>query len=74
MFSFEIPVTIPGDSQLEIMVMDWDGIGDDFIGNTVIDIEDRWFCKEWRKLEKKPLENRTLRRWDTRSAACKPLC
>jgi Ca2+-dependent lipid-binding protein len=48
--AIEIPVTIPGDSRLEITCMDWDGIGDDFIGSTVIDIEDRWFCKEWRKL------------------------
>jgi hypothetical protein len=30
------------------------------IGSTSIDIEDRWFCKEWRKLPLKPLERRTL--------------
>ncbi len=29
--SFEIPVTIPGDSLLTIKVMDWDGIGDDLV-------------------------------------------
>jgi hypothetical protein len=26
------------------------GIGDDLMGITTIDIEDRWFSKEWRKL------------------------
>jgi len=59
--SFEIPCTIPGDAKLEITVMDWDGIGDDTIGKTEIDIEDRWFTKEWRKITLKPLERRTLR-------------
>jgi len=58
---FEIPCTIPGDSSLEIVCWDWDGIGDDLIGSTTIDIEDRWFSKEWRKLSLKPLERRTLR-------------
>ena len=35
---------------------DWDGIGDDLIGIAEIDIEDRWFSKEWRKLDPKPVE------------------
>jgi len=30
------------------------------MGNTIIDIEDRWFSKEWRLLPLKPLERRTL--------------
>ena len=47
---FEIPITIPGDARVTIEVWDWDGLGDDFMGSTVIDIEDRWFCKEWRAL------------------------
>lgn len=59
--SFEIPCTLPGDSNLEISVMDWDGINDDLIGKTIIDIEDRWFSKNWRKINLKPLERRTLR-------------
>jgi len=58
--SFEIPCTIPGDARLEIEVWDYDGLGDDFMGRTIIDIEDRWFSKEWRKLPLKPLERRTL--------------
>jgi hypothetical protein len=58
--AFEIPCVIPGSSKLEVSVYDWDGIGDDLIGNTVIDIEDRWFSKNWRKQALKPLETRTL--------------
>ena len=39
---------------------DYDGVGDDLIGTTDIDIEDRWFSKSWRLIDKKPLERRTL--------------
>jgi len=59
--AFEIPVSLPGDSTLKLQVWDWDGIGDDLIGTTYIDIEDRWFSKAWRKLMLKPVEIRTLR-------------
>jgi hypothetical protein len=59
--SFEVPVEIPGDSHMEVEVWDYDGIGDDLIGRTVIDLEDRWFSKSWRKLAKKPVEFRTLK-------------
>jgi len=57
---FEIATTLPGASHITIEVWDWDGIGDDLIGKTVIDIEDRWFSKVWRRLKIKPLEERTL--------------
>jgi len=58
---------LPGPSQLEIEVWDYDGIGDDLVGKTTIDIEDRWFSKDWRRLPLKPLEERTLH--NPRSAA-----
>jgi hypothetical protein len=58
---FEIPALIPGPSNLIIDVYDWDGIGDDLIGSTSIDIEDRWFCQEWKNIKRKPIEWRTLR-------------
>ena len=62
---FEFGITLPGPSQLKIEVWDWDGIGDDFIGQTVIDIEDRWYSKNWRDMKeerdnKMPLEYRKL--------------
>jgi hypothetical protein len=58
--SFEFPTQIPGPSELKIEVWDWDGVGDDLIGYTTIDVEDRWFCKQWRMIKKKPVEWRTL--------------
>merc|ERR1719319_2033089 len=63
--TFEIPLELPGPSRLEIAVWDWDGIGDDLIGETVIDIEDRWYSEAWRALEKKPVETRSL--WSPQS-------
>ena len=39
---------------------DWDGIGDDLVGSTTIDVEDRWFSAQWQRFEKKPVEIRTL--------------
>jgi hypothetical protein len=56
----EFPCTIPGASLLNVSVYDYDGIADDLIGSTIIDIEDRWFSRNWRNLKKKPVEWRTL--------------
>eukprot|EP00485_Elphidium_margaritaceum_P001758 CAMPEP_0202694498 /NCGR_PEP_ID=MMETSP1385-20130828/8345_1 /ASSEMBLY_ACC=CAM_ASM_000861 /TAXON_ID=933848 /ORGANISM="Elphidium margaritaceum" /LENGTH=1708 /DNA_ID=CAMNT_0049350357 /DNA_START=54 /DNA_END=5180 /DNA_ORIENTATION=+ len=57
---FEMPIKMPGASKLDIEVWDWDGIGDDLIGRTTVDIEDRWFSETWRELKLKPVETRTL--------------
>lgn len=64
---FEFHTTLPGPSHITIQVWDWDGIGDDLVGETIIDIEDRWFSKVWRRMKVKPLEDRTLH--NPRSAA-----
>ena len=66
--SFEFFTYIPGPTQLTIEV--WsrngsvnsskNGIYDDLIGCTTIDIEDRWFSRNWRKLIVKPIEERKL--------------
>jgi Ca2+-dependent lipid-binding protein len=40
--AFDIPCRLPGPSKLEIKVWVYDGIGDDLIGKTVIDIENRY--------------------------------
>jgi hypothetical protein len=66
--SFEFPCQIPGVAQLQIEVWDYDGIGDDFIGGTAIDIEDRWFSEQWRDLKPKPLERRTLKNLTSRAS------
>jgi hypothetical protein len=58
--SFEFISRLPGPSKLEVQVWDYDGIGDDLIGITIIDIEDRWFSRDWRRLRMKPLERRQL--------------
>lgn len=64
---FDIVASIPGASTLTIQVWDDDGIiGDDFIGETKIDLEERFFSKQWREFndhypdKKMPIEERVL--------------
>eukprot|EP00475_Leptophrys_vorax_P037443 TRINITY_DN645_c0_g2_i2.p1 TRINITY_DN645_c0_g2~~TRINITY_DN645_c0_g2_i2.p1 ORF type:complete len:555 (+),score=161.30 TRINITY_DN645_c0_g2_i2:318-1982(+) len=58
--SFEFASQIPGPSELKLEVWDYDGIGDDLIGATTIDVEDRYFSKDWKALPLKPVEWRNL--------------
>ena len=62
--SYEIPTTLPGaNSILTIEVWDDDGfLGQDQIGSTKIDLEDRLFSEDFNKypVDKKPTEERTL--------------
>ena len=49
----------PGSSPLKIEVWDFDMIfGDDLIGTTLIDLEDRYFTLEWMAMLEKPIEYR----------------
>ena len=65
---FDIPVSIPGASTLKIQVYDADGFSrDDLIGETKIDLEERYYSREWQSLNKEldgfrkmPIEERTL--------------
>ncbi len=58
---FEFFSTMPGPANLTLTVKDYDSIGsDEEIGRTIIDLEDRWFSKQWKDLPRKPLEKRTL--------------
>lgn len=46
---------------LFIECFDYDELfGDDLIGTTTIDLEDRYFLPEWRALNDKPVEYRQL--------------
>eukprot|EP01029_Cantina_marsupialis_P007665 TRINITY_DN1863_c0_g1_i5.p1 TRINITY_DN1863_c0_g1~~TRINITY_DN1863_c0_g1_i5.p1 ORF type:complete len:706 (+),score=277.15 TRINITY_DN1863_c0_g1_i5:401-2518(+) len=69
--SYEFTATIPGASRLNVLAMDRDQLSkDDVIGDTVIDLEDRWFSDQWqnygvdketeKRYRPKPVERRAL--------------
>jgi len=56
---FEFEGVFPGTTPLIIKVMDYDDIfGDDYIGETIVDLEDRFFSMDWQAIEDKPVEYR----------------
>ena len=58
---YDLLVELPGSSKLRIQVMDYDKLfSDDLIGETSIDIEDRYFDDRWQALVNKPIEVRQL--------------
>ena len=58
---FELETDLPGESLLKIQFFDHDDIfSDQKIGQTVIDLEDRFFCNKWLSLKEKPIETRPL--------------
>ncbi|KAK2952288.1 putative C2 domain protein [Blattamonas nauphoetae] len=58
---FELKSTIPGNSDLNVELWDWNRIGsDELIGRTQIDLETRLMSSEWRAMTVKPIEFRTL--------------
>lgn len=71
----EFNTELPGAGLLDVAVYDYDDFGgDDLIGRTVIDLEDRWFDNRWQKLG---MENRTESmdgyRWQTKPLEKRPL-
>ena len=57
----EFNASFPGASPIEIYIYDYDDLfGDDLIGKTLIDLDDREFCPEWKALKYKPIEYREL--------------
>mmetsp|Transcript_30294 Transcript_30294/g.46318 ORF Transcript_30294/g.46318 Transcript_30294/m.46318 type:complete len:166 (+) Transcript_30294:3661-4158(+) len=58
---YDFEGTFPGCSPLRIDVYDYDEIfGDDLIGTSILDLEDRYFSMEWQALEEKPIEYRQI--------------
>ena len=57
----DFTVDFPGAPLLEIEAYDYDMLfGDDLIGKTVIDLDDRFFNPNWQAIEEKPIETREL--------------
>ena len=72
---FEFNCRFPGTSPLEIEAYDYDDLfGDDLIGRTVLDLDDRFFSPEWRGLLDKPIEYRELYHPSTSLAQGTVLC
>ena len=59
--TYQMTASFPGEGVLHVNIMDDDGFGgDDLIGATKIDLENRFYSKEWQSLPKKPIEDRIL--------------
>ena len=58
---YDFEAVFPGCPPLNIEVIDFDDIfGDDAIGSTSIDLEDRFFSVDWQSLKNKPIEYRDI--------------
>ncbi len=58
---FEIITVLPGSSQLEVAVWDYNQfMSDVHVGSTTIDLENRYLSKKWTKLKEKPIEKRQI--------------
>ena len=59
--SFDFEAIFPGCAPLVLTINDYDEIfGDDSIGTTIVDLEDRFFSPEWQSIKNKPIEHRQL--------------
>ncbi len=66
--SYDFEAVFPGCPPIDIKAMDYDLIfGDDAIGTTQLDLEDRFFMPEWQCLKNKPIEFRQIYH---KSSAC----
>ena len=58
---YEFDAEFPGAPPLVIKAMDYDDLfGDDLIGKTSIDLDDRFFSPDWQFIEDKPIEERQI--------------
>ena len=59
--SFEFEGIMPGASLLKVQLWDYDALfSDELIGETIIDLEDRFFSPRWQTLHQVPVEMRSL--------------
>jgi hypothetical protein len=59
---YDFNTSFPGAQPLVIEAYDYDLLfGDDLIGTTVVDLDDRFFSRDWQAIESKPIEYRTLK-------------
>lgn len=59
---FEFKAQMPGYSELKVQVWDKDFlVNDDLIGETIIDLENRFFNQNFRELDEIPIETRILK-------------
>jgi Ca2+-dependent lipid-binding protein len=57
----QFPAVFPGAQPVVIEAYDYDDLfGDDLIGKTTIDLDDRFFSPNWQAVEEKPIEHRQL--------------
>jgi len=49
--SFEVAALLPGQSRLHVEVWDYQLLSESLIGETIIDLEDRLFSKEWQQMQ-----------------------
>lgn len=59
-FPFELPMEVPGSAIIEVEIWSQLQMGDELVGKTLIDLEDRYFSVSWHKFERKPIENRNV--------------
>jgi len=58
---YNFTAEFPGAPQIRIAAYDYDDLfGDDLIGDTTIDLDDRFFNGDWQAIEEKPIEYRQL--------------
>lgn len=58
---YEFKALFPGCPLLKVQFWDYDVLfGDDFIGETIIDLEDRYFSSDFKSFQHKPIEHRKL--------------
>lgn len=59
--AYQMQADFPGSPTLKITAYDYDTLfGDDIIGTTKIDLDDRFYSQSWQAIEDKPIEYRDL--------------